>query len=49
MNDHIGSGDDQIQSTDDEAELQEQPRTDNAGEEERDDPPDWGKKVGLYF
>ena len=34
----------------DEAELQEQPRADDVDEEERDDPPDWEKmKVGLYF
>ena len=41
MNDHFGSGDAQIQSTNDEAELQEQPRGDDVDEEERDDPPDW--------
>ena len=47
---HFGSGDAQTQSTNDEAELQEQPRADDIDEEERDDPPDWGKiKVGLYF
>ena len=50
VNDHFGSGDAQTQSTYDEAELQEQPRADDVDEEERDDPPDWGKmKVGLYF
>ena len=31
------------QSTNDEAELQEQLRTDDVDEEERDDPPDWEK------
>ena len=47
---NFGSGDAQTQSTNDEAELQEQPRADDIDEEERDDPPDWGKmKVGLYF
>ena len=30
-------------STNDEAELQEQPRGDDIDEEERDDPPDWEK------
>ena len=50
MNDHFGSGDAQTQSTNDKAELQEQPRADGIDEEERDDPPDWEKmKVGLYF
>ena len=49
MNVHFGSGDAQTQSTNDEAELQEQPRA-NDVEEERDDPPDWEKmKVGRYF
>ena len=49
-NDHFGSGDAQTQSTNDEAELQEQPRPDDVDEEERDDPPDWETmKVGLYF
>ena len=43
MNDHFGSGDAQTQSTNDEAELQEQPLVDDVDEEERDDPPDWGK------
>ena len=43
MNDHFGSGDAQIQSTNDEAELQEQPRAYVVDEEERDDPPDWEK------
>ena len=38
------------QSTNDEAELQEQPRADDVDEEERDDPPDREKmNVGLYF
>ena len=49
MNDHFRSGDAQTQSTNDEAVLQEQPWADDVDEEERDDPPDWGKmKVGLY-
>ena len=40
----------QTQSTNDEAELQQQPRVYDVHEEERDDPPDWNKmKVGLYF
>ena len=46
-NDHFGSGDAHTQSTNDEAELQEQPRAD---EEVRDDQPDWKKlKVGINF
>ena len=43
VNDHFGSGDTQTQSTNDEAELKKQPRTDDADEEDRDDPPDWAK------
>ena len=43
VNDHFGSADAQTQSTYDEAELQEQTRADDVDEEERDDPPDWGK------
>ena len=43
VNDHFGSGDVQTQSTNVEAELQEQPRTDDINEEERNDPPDWEK------
>ena len=47
---HFGSGDAQTQSTNDKAELQEQPRVDYIDEEERDDQSDWEKmKVGLYF
>ena len=42
VNDHFGSGDDQTQSTNDEAELQEQPWADDV-DEEKDDPPDWEK------
>ena len=50
VNDHFGSGDAQTQSTNDEAELQEQPRVDDVYKEERDDPPDCETmKVGLYF
>ena len=50
VNAHFGSGDVQTQSTNDEAELQEQPRADDVDDEERDDPPDWEKmKIGLYF
>ena len=41
MNDHLGNCDAQTQSTNDEAELQEQPWADDVDEEERDDPPDW--------
>ena len=49
VNDHFGSGDAQTQSTNNEAELQEQPRADDV-DEERDDLLDWEKmKVGLYF
>ena len=49
LNYHFGSRDAQTQSTNDEAELQEQPRADNV-DEERDHPPDWEKmKVGLCF
>ena len=44
------SGDAQTQSTNDDAELQQQPRADAIDAEERDDPPDWEKmKVRLYF
>ena len=43
MNDHFGSDDAQTQSTNDEAELQEQPRADDVDEEDRDDQPEWGK------
>ena len=42
VNDHFGSGDIQTPSTNDEAELQEQPRADGV-DEERDVPPDWAK------
>ena len=50
VNDHFGNGDAQTQSTNDEAELQQQPGEDDVDEEERDDPPDWRKmKIGLYF
>ena len=42
-NDHIGSDDAQTQSTNDETELQEQPRTDDVDGEERDYPPNWEK------
>ena len=42
LNYYFGSRDAQTQSTNDEAELQEQPRADNV-DEERDDPPDWEK------
>ena len=41
VNDHFGSGDPQTQSTNDEAELQEQPWADDVDEKER---PDWVKK-----
>ena len=43
VNAHFGSGDAQTQSTNDEADLQEQPRADDVDEEERDDPPDCEK------
>ena len=50
MNDHFGNGDPQTQSTNDEAELQEQPWADDVNGEEGDDPPDCEKlKVGLHF
>ena len=47
VSDHFGSGDAQTQSTNDEAELQEQPRTDDVDGEERDNLEKM--KVGLYF
>ena len=43
VNDHFGSGDAPIPSTNNQAELQEQPRADDVDEEKRDDTPDWGK------
>ena len=43
VNDHFGSGDAQTQSTNDEAEPQEQPRADDVDEEERDAPSHWEK------
>ena len=43
VNDHFGSGDAQTHSTNDEAELKEQPWTDDVDEEERDNPPYWEK------
>ena len=43
VNDYFGSADAQTQSTNDEAELQEQPRADDVDVEERDDPPDGEK------
>ena len=47
VNDHFRCRD--AQSTNDEAELQEQLRADDVDEEERDYPPDWEKmKVGVY-
>ena len=49
VNDHFGRGDAQTQSTNDEAELQEQPRADDVDEEERDDPRLEKMKVSLYF
>ena len=49
VNDHFGSGDAQTQSTYDEAELQEQPRTNDVDEDERDDTPDWKNESNLYF
>ena len=49
VNDHFVCGDAQTQSTNDEADLQEQPRADDV-DEERDDSPNWKKmKTGLYF
>ena len=39
VNDHFGSGDAQTQCTNEEAELQEQPRAEDA-DAERDGPPD---------
>ena len=49
MNDNFGSGDAQTQSTNDEAELQEQPWADDVDEEERDDPTDWEKNESRPF
>ena len=40
MNDHFASVGAQTKSTNDKAELQEQPRADDVDEEERGDPPD---------
>ena len=40
VNDFV-NGDDQTQSTNDETELQEQPRADDVDEEKKDDPTDW--------
>ena len=49
LDENFRSADAQTQSTNDQAELQEQPQADDV-DEERDDPPDWEKmKVGLYF
>ena len=50
MNDHFWSGDAQTQSTNDESELQEQPRADDMDEEERVTHLTGVKmKVGLHF
>ena len=50
VNDHFGNGHPQTQSTNDEAELQEQPWVNVINEKAGDDPPDWEKlKVGLHF
>ena len=51
VNDHFGSGVAQTYSTNDEAELQEQPRADDVADEEREMTHLTGKKmkVGLYF
>ena len=49
MNDHFGSDDAQTQSTNDEAELQEQHRTDDVDREEKDDPHDWEKSKPLFL
>ena len=43
VNYHFVNGDVQTQSTNDEEELQEQPWAGDVDEEEREDPPDWGK------
>ena len=43
VNDHFGSGDALTQSTNDEAELHEQPWADGVDEEEGDNQPDWEK------
>ena len=47
VNDYFGSGDEQTNSTNDKAELQEQTRADDVDEEERDDPSDWDKMKEL--
>ena len=49
VNERFGSGDAQTQSTNDEAELQEQPRADDVDEDERDDPPDWENERRPLF
>ena len=48
-NDHFGSGDAQTQSTNDEAELQEQPRADDVDEEERDEPSGKNESRPLFL
>ena len=49
VNDNFGVDDAQTQSTNDEAEQQEQPRADDVNEEERDDPPDWENESRSLF
>ena len=48
VNGHFGTGDAQTQTTNDEEELQEQPRSDDVDEEERDDIPDL-EKMNFIF
>ena len=43
VNDHVRSADAQTQSTNDDAELQEQSWAEDVDEEDRDDPHDWEK------
>ena len=49
VNDHFGNGDAQTQSTNDEAELQEQPRADDVDKKERENPPDWENESSSLF
>ena len=49
VNEHLGSGDAKTQSTNGEAELQEQPQADDVDEEERDDPPNWKNESRPLF
>ena len=47
--DHFGSDDAQAQSTNDDVELQEQPRADDVDEEDRDEPHNWKNESRPLF